>query len=244
LLAYLENKKHQNLQSGYLKGKSLKEVRIKAVRRTDDYRSSSRVGPGNADQVLHAEDIEKGGGPLSERLAGKLRYVHIQFNYVEHTGDAYMNKPQGGKLSIVLDGMLMDRNFSMDNVVAEDVETVELLISPSNESIYGRPALVITTKRGDERNKNIAAAGILPIMPQGFYKAREFYSPKYDHPIAKNQTDLRSTIYWQPELMTDKNGNASFEYYNADGIGSYLIVVEGIDESGNIGRQIYRYKVE
>jgi hypothetical protein len=45
-------------------------------------------------------------------------------------------------------------------------------------------------------------------------------------------------------LVTDKDGNASFDYYNADGTGSYRIVVEGIDDKGNIGRQVYRYKIE
>jgi hypothetical protein len=55
---------------------------------------------------------------------------------------------------------------------------------------------------------------------------------------------LRSTILWKPELVTGKDGNASFEFYNADGTGSYRIVVEGIDDKGNIGRQVYRYKVE
>ena len=62
--------------------------------------------------------------------------------------------------------------------------------------------------------------------------------------ITNNHPDLRSTIYWQPELITDKDGNASFEYYNADRTGNYRVVIEGIDNKGNIGRQIYRYKVE
>lgn len=79
----------------------------------------------------------------------------------------------------------------------------------------------------------------------GFYKAREFYSPKYDNSaLVGRQRDLRSTIFWKPEIKTDKDGNASFEYYNADGTGMYKIVVEGIDNNGNIGRQVYRYKVQ
>jgi uncharacterized protein YfaS (alpha-2-macroglobulin family) len=79
----------------------------------------------------------------------------------------------------------------------------------------------------------------------GFYKAREFYSPKYDNTYASSkERDFRSTIYWKPEILTDKDGQASFEYYNADGSGAYKIVIEGIDDKGNIGRQVYRYKVE
>ena len=79
---------------------------------------------------------------------------------------------------------------------------------------------------------------------QGYHKAREFYSPKYESNITNTLPDLRSTIYWNPEIQTDKDGNASFTYYNADGKGNYRVVIEGIDEKGNLGRQIYRYKVE
>jgi hypothetical protein len=46
-----------------------------------------------------------------------------------------------------------------------------------------------------------------------------------------------------PELVTDKDGQSSFEFYNADGPGTYRLVIEGIDENGNIGRKIYSYKV-
>jgi hypothetical protein len=108
------------------------------------------------------------------------------------------------------------------------------------ESVYS-----FTTTYGLQA-KDIIAMGILPITVQGYYKAREFYSPKYESNITNNHPDLRSTIYWKPELTTNKDGNASFDFYNADvnGTGTYRIVLEGIDEKGNIGRQVYRYRVE
>jgi len=56
--------------------------------------------------------------------------------------------------------------------------------------------------------------------------------------------DLRSTIYWNPRVTTDKTGATSLEFYNADGKGSYRAVIEGLDKEGNLGRFIYRYKVQ
>ena len=47
-----------------------------------------------------------------------------------------------------------------------------------------------------------------------------------------------------PDLETGKDGNATFGYYNADGAGTYKLVIEGIDDKGNIGRRVYEYKVE
>ena len=74
---------------------------------------------------------------------------------------------------------------------------------------------------------------------------KEFYSPKYDAPKTSAVIpDLRSTIYWNPNIITDKDGKASIEYFNADGKGIYRVVIEGIDDDGNLDRVVYRYKVE
>ena len=80
---------------------------------------------------------------------------------------------------------------------------------------------------------------------QRLLQAREFYSPQYDNPHTNQKmADLRSTIYWNPNIITDKDGKASFSYFNADGKGTYRVVIEGIDADGNLGRQVFRYKVE
>ena len=81
-------------------------------------------------------------------------------------------------------------------------------------------------------------------MPQGYYKAREFYSPQYNGPANPPKVDLRTTIYWNPNVATDKDGKASVEYFNADAKGTYRVVIEGIDADGILGRRVYRYKVE
>ncbi|MEO6977603.1 MAG: hypothetical protein ABI113_04460, partial [Mucilaginibacter sp.] len=60
----------------------------------------------------------------------------------------------------------------------------------------------------------------------------------------QKMADLRSTIYWNPTVVTGPDGKASFEFFNADGKGTYRVVVEGIDAEGNLGRQVYRYKVD
>jgi hypothetical protein len=105
--------------------------------------------------------------------------------------------------------------------------------------------LVITTKDGSKANKDIASIGVLPVAAIGFYKARTFYSPKYDT-VSGNPTkpEVRSTIYWNPEIKTDKDGNATFEFYNANAAGTYKVIIEGIDNNGTLGRVVYRYKVE
>jgi TonB-dependent SusC/RagA subfamily outer membrane receptor len=152
-------------------------------------------------------------------------------------------------MEIVVDGLSVDTDV-FSNLNPNEIESVEVLKNISYTSIYGgrggNGVLIITTKRG---NGNFAvnhyAPGIVTYSPKGYYKAREFYAPHYDNPATNNQIpDLRSTVFWKPDIVTDKDGNASFGYFNTDNKGVYKIVIEGIDSNGNLGRQVYQYKVE
>jgi TonB-dependent SusC/RagA subfamily outer membrane receptor len=246
IATYLANAKvRQQEDFAYDKSKGilLKQVNIHEKKPDNQYRTFSLAGAGNADQVMHADEIEKINGPLGTSLDGRLHgvnFVGMPLHRVPVLG--YGGQP----MLVIIDGQ---EGGNLNYLNADDVETIEVL-KYSSTAIYGMEGghgvLIVTTKqtRGLAA-KDIASIGVLPIAPMGFYKAREFYSPKYDNSSwVGKQTDLRSTIYWKPEITTDKNGNASFEYYNADGAGTYKVIVEGIDKDGNIGRQVYRYKVE
>jgi TonB-dependent SusC/RagA subfamily outer membrane receptor len=126
------------------------------------------------------------------------------------------------------------------------------VLKGANATIYGNRGgpgvLVITTKQGESSAGNESkemSPGVFTFIPKGFYKAREFYSPRYIAGSPESKIpDSRTTIYWKPEVTTDSEGNASFNFYNADGTGTYRVVVEGMDGKGNLGRQVYHYKVE
>ena len=245
---YLQStKKYSNMSINYGNDQShfLKPVTVKTNKKDDQYRTQSLAGAGHADQVMHAEEIEQIGGQLSTSLNGRLRGIGFI------NGRPYLRGISTGFMQIVVDGAEMPMDslsaFSIDDIPSSQIETIEVL-KYTSASIYGmnggNGVLIITTKQGDERFKNVASYGMLPITLEGFYKARTFYSPKYDYKnINSKQPDLRSTIYWNPEIKTDAAGNASIDYYNADGTGTYKIIIEGIDDKGNIGRQVYRYMV-
>jgi hypothetical protein len=139
----------------------------------------------------------------------------------------------------------------LDEINPGEVYSIEVLRSAGLLALYGSNApggaLVITTKRGGQMKFTTSTepAGLITYPFKGYHLARVFYSPKYDHPKTdKEPPDARSTIYWNPNIITDKNGKASFEYFNADSKGTYRVVVEGVDVNGRIGRAVYRYKVE
>jgi len=246
--AYLQNSEKQQVElnkAGLGRGRILKEVRIKGTK-PDKYETQSLAGAGFAQQVIHNKDIGK-GSTLSVALTGKLAGIRFSNAGDQIRGGVPLNIG-GDPLLVVVDGLEMGQRASIDFLNADNVETIEVLKGVT-AGIYGSSGsngvLVITTQKVKPKSlKDISSHGILPITVQGYQKVREFYSPKYENNTAYNRPDLRSTIYWQPELITDKDGNASFNFYNADGKGNYRVVVEGIDEKGNLGRQTFTYKVQ
>jgi hypothetical protein len=256
---YLQNTLEQNhdyVKYGGPRGIMLKQVDIKNVKAKNEYNSSNLGGSGHADQVVHMSDLPQ-GGRLSDILGGRLigvKFADRGAGMTAQYGSAssFMNSD----MLIVVDGVPVNANnnppFDINSLNSFDIETVEVL-KYGNSAIYGVRGgfgvLVFTTKqikRG--AYKNIAAEGVLPIAAKGYYKARTFYSPKYDNAKANAAAvkirDLRTTIYWNPELPVDKDGNAAIDFYNADSPGKYRVVIEGMDGNGNLGRQVYRYEVK
>ncbi len=239
---YLKNKEKEQEELNRLglgRGRMLREVKIRDKRLDDNYRTLSLAGAGFADQVMHSKEIEEIQGPLATSLNGRLHSITF-FTMNGKVSALYMQR----SMLIVIDGV---EGGDISSLNANEVETVEVLRS-ANSSIYGMSGgngvIIITTKQGGVDPKDIQSFGVLPINIVGYYKPREFYSPKYTATSANTISDLRSTIFWKPELPTDKNGSATFDYFNAGCPGTYRIEIEGIDKNGNLGEQVYRYKVE
>ncbi len=232
-------------------GIRLKQVTIKDSRPAapDLTRSSNLHGGGNADQVIMGDKLGS-CVDLSDCLIGKVFGVVFSATGVPKNirndlhGSPYM--------SIIVNGIVQTGDH-LNDINVSDIYSIEVLRSATARAVYGTSidgggALVITLKDGSERTANSNATpslGITTFPFIGYSKTRAFYSPKYNAP--KNdaqQPDLRTTIYWNPNILTNKDGKATFEYFNADTKGAYRVVVEGIDDNGNLGRQVYRYKVE
>jgi hypothetical protein len=245
--AYAANQKHffeEQQKAGIGRVQVLKEVTIKGDKINPIPHSQNLNGAGNADQVISSKDIARFNcARIVDCLSGVLTGV------VFRNGAPLTTRGSQAPMAIVIDG-----NFSeaadLDNLNPDDIEGVEVLLGGHYSVVYGtrmaNGGLIITTKVGrKDREYYRYAPGVVTFRPKGFYKAREFYSPQYDNSKTnKNITDLRSTIFWKPDIITDKNGKASFTFFNADSKGTYRLVIEGIDTEGNIGRQVVKYNVE
>src|SRR5690606_11044429 len=202
--------------------------------------SSNLNGPGNADQVLTSDDLSTCSS-LEMCLMGRLMGV-TWMNGVPY------NTRGNVPMQVVLDGMFIEpEEISMLNVM--DIESVEVLRNSNYTAIYGMNGgnglLILTSKTGMSARSNYVPRGILTIQPQGLYATRTFYKPEYDvDSSVKLARDLRTTIQWEPGIVSDMAGKAGFSFFTADEPGKYLMVLEGVDLNGRVGRRSTIFEVK
>jgi hypothetical protein len=239
-----------------IQGKLLNEIAVKGRKGTGANapwmaivtRSANLNGPGHADFIFSSKD-----------LLNCVDFVNCIINKlpgIQHTGDNYyflrhmsQSLTAPPPIRFMLDGLMLDNLIPLETVNATDIESVEVLNNNALLSSYGSEAsgglVIVTTKIGSDNNDATAfksVPGVIYTRFNGYYKAKEFYTPKY---TATNNAlpDSRTAIYWNPNITTTA-GTATVNYFNSDAKGTYRAVIEGIDNDGNIGRYVYRYRVE
>ena len=133
------------------------------------------------------------------------------------------------------------RNFSADNV-----ESIEWARTAADRAIFGlagyRGVIIITT--GDPLSIINATPNVTVIVPLGYQITREFFAPTYTFPEqrANPRTDLRTTIFWNPNVTTQEDGNARIHFYTSDHVGNYVVIIEGITDEGGIVHSVGRIR--
>jgi hypothetical protein len=74
---------------------------------------------------------------------------------------------------------------------------------------------------------------LIAVDYEGLQLQREFYSPRYDGNTVQNRIpDLRTTLYWYPQLVTDTSKKTNLQFYTSDQKGKFIVVLEGISQKG------------
>lgn len=253
LSAYLRNSKVQFANSNVLKEVTIKDTRIIPKVSHKDYSTLSSLSS-EPDHLINVNQLQ-GCSNLLDCLkvsATGMMYRDDNF-YVTRDYNAGNKTP----VQVFVKGMPVDPIY-LANMSAEGVESVEIFLKDElglvNNSYNSNGAIVVNMKKAPEGQKISLAElkALIPsrsevtFTPKGYAVKRSFYLPRYSGPrgLQPGRIDTRTTIYWNPNVVTDANGNASMEYFNADGVGTCRVIIEGIDKDGNIGRQLYRYNVK
>ena len=144
-----------------------------------------------------------------------------------------------GIVLVYLNGIYVYAREAVESVLSMPLSEIESIIyvsglsaSPFQTSftmgeVSPYPVLMVRTKpnvRTDFIPYNVSQA-----YPLGWQKPARFYSPKYDTLESKRSKakDNRITLYWNPAVKLDENGEATISFYTSDSDSQYRIEVEG-----------------
>jgi len=247
---YLINtqKRFDALDNGMLnKTVMLKEVKVNDKRINKKYvvEGSKKLGLGIPEIVLHKEDLKRYSN-LAQAFYG---LPGIEVRGLIKQAVFMVGRGAGARpMLVLLNGSQIPADMLAD-IPPSDVEGIEILKAGYNLVVYGNEGsagvIEITLKNGRTADPGLPANGIGHMVLHGYGAQREFYSPMYDKPDKRHaEADLRSTIYWNPNFVTDAEGKACLTYFNADQPGTYRVVAEGINIDGRLARQVFTYVVK
>ena len=96
-------------------------------------------------------------------------------------------------------------------------------------NMYIRQSLVVIETYSDNSFRG-DPQGIKTFILDGLDAPRVFYSPRYEGLTKKSPIyDGRVTLYWEPSLMTDDNGQAKIEFFTSDRQTVLNIIVNGME---------------
>jgi hypothetical protein len=79
-------------------------------------------------------------------------------------------------------------------------------------------------------------------IAKGYYRSRQFYEPDYDKETSA-VTDNRNILLWEPLIITDKNGEATVQFFCSDIRSRFIGIIEGVGEQGLLGVNKFIFSV-
>ena len=233
----------QQLNSNLLE-KELEAITVVAETLQEEQTQARKIY-GEGDAVIKPEDIPGGQGFINifQLIQGRVAGVRVTFDGFNAT----VTIRGVGSVQAGVEPMYMLNNVPVDafllrQISPRDVESVEVFKDPSRTALFGAQGgngvIAVYTKAGTSTTYG-SVGGTLVTKYSGYSIPRVFYSPKYEENAPANKlTDRRATLYWNPLIQTDQSGKASLSYYNSETASRHLLILEGIDSLGRLGRVV------
>jgi hypothetical protein len=152
----------------------------------------------------------------------------------------------GDDMLVMLDGVpLFNHNkiFSYDPLKVKKLEVVPQKYMMGGNVFNGILSLESYSGKFDGFEM---LPGVVAIDYEGLQMQREFYSPDYETNAMRLRRipDFRSTLYWTPQVSTDKNGKAFMQFYTSDIGGKFKVVLQGFNVKGEAVTATTNFEVE
>jgi hypothetical protein len=140
------------------------------------------------------------------------------------------------------------------NLMVPEIERIDVIAGMANTAVFGEAGgggvINILTKRGDPGGMTFLAhstegLGNATAVAKGYAPYREFYTPpQKQDPGAPVSRDYRSTIFWQPRLVTGEDGRATVEFPLTEGSPAIHVDLQGLSVLGEPVRAVFNFKVK
>ena len=238
--AFLQLQEDWKKRSSY---KTLQEVIIKAKVKSNaqalDERYSSGLFAGGDAQVFDFlnDPAALGGIDIISFLQGRVAGLMIN-----RSGASTTMSWRGATPDLYLDQMQVGADF-IQSINVQDIAMVKVFRPPFFGSMGGGSggAIAIYTKKGgDFRSDNTKSnKSMQSTLLVGYTRFKEFFNPQYENPAENNETDIRTTLYWNPYVITNKKSpRFKVQFFNNDISKKLQIVLEGVNADGKMTRVV------
>ena len=238
--AFLQMQEDWKKRSSY---KTLQEVIIKAKGKSNeqalDERYSSGLFSGGDAQVFDFlnDPAALGGIDIISYLQGRVAGLVIN-----RSGASTSMSWRGATPDLYLDQMQVGADF-IQSINVRDIAMVKVFRPPFFGSMGGGSggAIAIYTKKGgDFKGDNTKSSkSMQSALLVGYTRFKEFFNPQYENPAENNETDIRTTLYWNPYVITNKKSpRFKVQFFNNDISKRLQIVLEGVNADGKMTRVV------
>jgi hypothetical protein len=222
------------LQEVIVKSRAKKEAPMQEL---DKRYASGLFSGGDGFQFDFAGDpLSQGSIDVLTYLQGKVAGLTISGNGTNATvswrgatPDLFLNEMQAGVEMI-------------QTVAVADIAYIKVFRPPFFGAVGGGGggAIAVYTRKGNEPRKGgVEAKGLENTVLGGYSRFKEFYNPIYDKANEGMDEDVRSTLYWNPYIITNKKSQRyRIEFYNNDVSKKLQLVLEGINLDGKMVRVV------
>ncbi|QNH62005.1 MG2 domain-containing protein [Hymenobacter sediminicola] len=147
---------------------------------------------------------------------------------------------------VLLDGVPV---FNINKIMAMNPLKIQKLEVIDARYFHGaamyKGVVSFTTYKGDLEGFQLAPQ-VLVQQYEGLQLQREFYAPRYETAQEKQSRlpDMRNLLYWNPEINTTAGAPSTLEFYTGDQAGRYLVVVQGLSDTGLAGSTSFTFEVK